>query len=146
MCEKLIFIVRSPFCEGQEKLSIDSLECSSPRKSLVKGERFSRLLKRNQSNREMQRLWAQLRYLNEIFTVSIQVCNIYTQKCHSFINMLIILALIKSISCRCILLCIDYIFKKQICIATKLNVNNFSVSKREATPSFNIRKPGTNSV
>ena len=27
---------------GLQKMSIDSLECSSPRKSLVKGERFMR--------------------------------------------------------------------------------------------------------
>ena len=33
----------------QKKLVIDSLYCSSPRKSLVKGERFMRGLKRNQS-------------------------------------------------------------------------------------------------
>ena len=69
MCEKLIFIVWSPFSEGQEKLSIDSLECSSPRKSLVKGERFSRLLKRNQSNDEPLRLCTQPHNVNQIFTV-----------------------------------------------------------------------------
>lgn len=33
-----------------KKLCLDSLECSSPRKSLVKGERFIRQLKRNQSD------------------------------------------------------------------------------------------------
>ncbi len=33
-----------------DKFNIDSLSCSSPRKSLVKGERFIRGLKRNQSD------------------------------------------------------------------------------------------------
>ena len=35
--------------QGEINMSIDSLYCSSPRKSLVKGERFMRGLKRNQS-------------------------------------------------------------------------------------------------
>ena len=69
MFEKLIFIVWSPFWEGQEKLFIDSLECSSPRKSLVKGERFSRLLKRNQSNDQTLMLCTQPHNVNQIFTV-----------------------------------------------------------------------------
>ena len=38
---------------GMEKVSEDSLYCSSPRKSLVKGERFIRGLKRNQSDKPM---------------------------------------------------------------------------------------------
>jgi len=32
-----------------KKFNLDSLECSSPRKSLVKGERFIRQMKRSQS-------------------------------------------------------------------------------------------------
>ena len=69
MCEKLIFIVWSPFWEVQEQLFIDSLKCSSPRKSLVKGERFSRLLKRNQSNDKTLRLCTQPHDVNQILTV-----------------------------------------------------------------------------
>jgi len=39
----------------KQKLRLDSLECPSPRKSLVKGERFIRQLKRNQSNFSLPR-------------------------------------------------------------------------------------------
>jgi len=39
----------------KQKFSLDSLECPSPRKSLVKGERFIRQLKRNQSNFSLSR-------------------------------------------------------------------------------------------
>ena len=39
---------------GTRKNFSDSLECSSPRKSLVKGERFIRQLKRNQSDLKTQ--------------------------------------------------------------------------------------------
>ena len=42
---------------GLKNKSIDSLYCSSPRKSLVKGERFIRGMKRNQSFHSWQILY-----------------------------------------------------------------------------------------
>ena len=48
----LFFFECYPAVAGLNKLVYRLIECSSPRKSLVKGERFIRGMKRNQSNRE----------------------------------------------------------------------------------------------